>query len=166
MNRGALLGLVVLSSGLFAWNLNPTGDQPGIAVDDRGNNSSDAGAPRVNGRDFSSVSDVSPREGGLAVMRAAKAVPEFDQYVDWGETPDRPAQSIGPDIDPDDLSIFESRATESIGPDVDVEDLSALSTSAYEDIGVEIDVEDVKAYAASVFAESWGEDLDIEAPED
>jgi hypothetical protein len=99
-------------------------------------------------------------------MRAAKAVPEFDQYVEWGETPDRPAQSIGPDIDADDLSIFESRPTEIIGPNVDVEDLSLLSANVYEDIGVEIDVEDVKAYDASVFVESWGEDLDIEAPED
>ena len=165
MNRGALLGLGVLGSGLLVWYFNPTGGQPGVGVDDQVS-SSETGTPRVAGRAFGSVASVNPREGGLAVMRAAKAVPEFDQYVEWGETPDRPAQSLGPDIDADDLSIFESRPTEIIGPNVDVEDLSLLSANVYEDIGVEIDVEDVKAYDASVFVESWGEDLDIEAPED
>lgn len=163
MNRGVLLGLVVMGSGFLLWYLNPTGDQLRVNRELQ-SDSSQTGTRPLGARDFGQTAGVTPREGGLAVMRAAKAPGYPDEYVEWGQTPERPAQSIGPDIDVDDLSIFESRATESIGPDVDVDDLSLLNTKAYEDIGDEVDVEDVKAYNASVFVESLGEDLDAETP--
>ena len=105
------------------------------------------------------------KEGGLAVMRAVSAVQDFDEYVEWGSLPERPTQSIGPDLDADDLSVLDRITPEEVGSGIDIEDYAVLDANVSVEVGSSIDADDMISFEASVVPQDLGEDLDGEAPE-
>lgn len=97
--------------------------------------------------------------------KVLKVAPDHEGYIEWGSTPDRPAQSIGEDIDAEDLSVVASRPLQVIGEPLDVEDIAILDTKAYIDLGPDIDVDDLDEYEATIASESVGEELDAQLPQ-
>ena len=126
---------------------------------------SDPGLRRLQGVDSGAPNGASLKDVGLAGVRTVKAGDDFDAYIEWGSTSQRPAQSIGDDVDAEDLSVFALRATEIVGEPLDIEDIAVLDENPYADIGNDIDVEDVVGYDATVVAESVGEELDPQLPQ-
>ena len=126
---------------------------------------SDPELRRLKGGDSGAPNGASLKDVGLAGVRTVKAGDDFDAYIEWGSTSERPAQSIGDDIDAEDLSVFASRATEIVGEPIDIEDIVVLDENPYADFGSDVDVEDVVGYDATVVAESVGEELDPQLPQ-
>lgn len=105
------------------------------------------------------------RSAGVGDVKVVKVAPDFDGYIEWGSTPDRPAQSIGEDIDAEDLSIVASRPLQVIGEPLDVEDIAILDTKPFIELGPDIDVDDLDDYEATIVSESVGEELDAQLPQ-
>lgn len=125
----------------------------------------DSGLRRLESVDSGAPNGSSLKDVGLAAVRTVKAGDDFDAYIEWGSTSERPAQSIGDDVDAVDLSVFALRATEIVGEPLDIEDIAVLDENPYGDVGSDIDVEDVVGYDATVVAESVGEELDPQLPQ-
>lgn len=70
-------------------------------------------------------------------------------------------QSLGEDIDFDDVSVFDDAPAQSLGDDIDVEDLSVFDDAPQIDVGENIDVEDVDISAFEI-VQDLGEDVDLE----
>lgn len=80
-------------------------------------------------------------------------------FVD--DNPDRTPQSLGDDIDFDDITVFDDAAAQSIGEDIDVEDLTIFSDATVVDVGEDLDVEDFDLIEVRS-PQNIGEDLNIE----
>ena len=70
-------------------------------------------------------------------------------------------QSIGEDIDFDDVSVFDGAPVQSLGEDIDVEDLSIFDNAPQVDFGDDIDVEDFDLSEYEI-VQDVGEDIDLE----
>ena len=100
----------------------------------------DSGLRRLESDDSGAPNGSSLKDVGLAAVRTVKAGGDSDAYIEWGSTSERPAQSIGDDVDAEDLSVFALRAAEIVGEPLDIEDIAVLDENPYADIGSDIDV--------------------------
>lgn len=162
MNHKLLVFLCVVTVGfgLVTWQGDDVSKSAKMSHNDNADDSPSS-IRKLSSADSELLKDLPLNEGGLSLVRAVKAGPDsLEDYAEWGSTPDRPVQSIGPDIDPEDLSVLDERSFESVGLELDIEDLAVLELADYQDVGADIDAESQGAYDATVKPQSVGGDAD------
>ena len=167
INASAIAGTtLVVGAGFLVWLTFADRDiGPSVQASRLSEQDQDLEGSRQVLSETLSAENLPLKEGGLAVMRAVSAVQDFDEYVEWGSVPERPAQSIGPDLDADDLSVLNRITPVEVGSDIDIDDYAVLDTNVSVEVGASVDADDMISFEVSVVPQDLGEDLDAETPE-